>query len=318
MNFTAHTHFKQIIRLAIAFSLVVVLKPTETQAQQQVMFTQYMFNALAINPAYAGTHDAISITALGRKQWVGLDGAPSTQTLSLHSPVTKKNISLGLVLLNDKIGIFRQTGIFTSYAYRVQMGEGKYLSMGLQFGLTRLKAEFTELTTVQQGDPNFFFNDFQKFKPNFGAGLYYYSDRFYAGVSAPLLLNNFIADKVDNGGAIKERRHFFAMTGYVFDLSHSLKLKPHALLKMVEGAPVEFDLNANLIINDVLWIGASYRSLASINALLEIQLNDQLRFGYAYDFTTTDLAKVNSGSHEIMLNYRLSFSKGKIITPRYF
>ncbi len=284
-------------------------------AQQQVMFTQYMFNGLAINPAYAGSHESLSLTALIREQWVGLDGAPSTQTFAAHTPLKNERVALGFMFLHDKIGITNQNGAYLSYAYRIPMKNGK-LSFGLQAGFNNYKATYSSL----EFDDDFAFssNDVNKTLPNFGAGLYYYSDKFYAGFSVPQILKNEL-DEDNSDTDSKLIQHYFLTAGIVFDLSNALKLKPNVLMKVVEGAPVEWDINANLLIKEVLWLGLSWRSFDSFDALIQFQLTDQLQVGYAYDFaTTTDLRRVNSGSHEIMLNYRFNFSKSKLITPRLF
>lgn len=300
--------------------IIAILSTTlvcSLKAQQQVMFTQYMFNGLAVNPAYAGYDEAVSVTALTRHQWIGVEGAPNTQTFSIHSPITKNKIALGLLVIRDQIGITTQNGVFMSYAYRIKFGRKATLSMGLQMGFTDYKARYSTLRTGTSNDPNFANNDVRGFLPNFGSGVFFSSEKFYAGISVPFLLNNFFTDENNAGGA-EQIRHFFGMAGFIIELSRSLKLKPSGLIKMVPGAPVELDLNANLLIDDLFWVGLSYRSFDSIDLLLEVQLNSKLRFGYAYDFTTTDLGRVNTGSHEIMLNYVLSFSKTRVITPRYF
>ncbi len=286
----------------------------QSSAQQQVMFTQYMFNGLAINPAYAGSHESASLTLLARKQWVGLDGAPNTQTFSAHAPLNNTNAALGVMFLRDEIGVTKQHGGFISYAYRIPMGNGK-LSMGIQGGFNRYSANYSGLNL---NDPTFDGGDIVESHFNTGVGLYYYTDRFYAGVSIPQILNTeFDADNPDSEA--KLIRHYFATIGYVFDLSPMLKLKPNLLVKNVPGAPTEFDINANLLINERIWLGLSYRSFDSFDAIFSMQITDKIQFGYSYDFaTTSQLKSVNSGSHEFMLNYRFSLVKEKIITPRYF
>ncbi len=303
---------KKIITTFLGCLMVIGL----AQAQQQPMFTQYMFNASAINPGVIGTHGTLSMTALLREQWVGLEGAPSTQTLSVHSPLLNDRVGLGLMVLRDQIGITRQQSVFGGYAYRVKFGTAT-LSLGVSGGFINFKSDPSELNP---NDPDQSLNDdfVNGFKPNFGTGAYLYGDRFYVGLSAPLLLNhNFINDN-SNTDEKQQRKHYFLMAGYVFDLNPFLKLKPNFLLKAVDGAPIEVDLNANLLIQDVIWLGVSYRSFDSIDALIELQLNPRLRLGYAHDFTVSELKQVNQGSHEIMVNYRFQFENKKTITPRYF
>lgn len=295
-----------LLLLTIVFSLLL-------QAQQQAMFTQYMFNGLAINPAYAGSHESISATALARIQWVGIDGAPRTQTFSVHSPIPGKNIGLGAFFAHDELGVTEQNTLYLSYAYRMQMSKGT-LAFGIQGGLRTSSINYGDLGV---NDPNLQSN-ISESSPNFGAGLFYSTDRFYLGASIPVLMNNELGAGDNSDIQSKQIRHFFATAGYVFDLSPVLKLKPSGLIKSVSGAPIEMDINANLIINDLVWFGLSYRSFDSVSFLFDLQVNPQLRFGYAYDYTTTDLGQANSGSHEFMINYRFVFAKNKIVTPRYF
>ncbi len=295
--------------------LVFCLALTEIVAQQQVMFSQYMFNGLAINPAYAGSHDAISMTALARVQWVGIDGAPTTQTFSVHSPVPEKNIGLGGLFVRDNIGVTTQTSFFASYSYRLETSIG-ILSMGLHAGFSDTQLRYTDLGV----DDENLLSDGRSFDPNFGAGIYFQNQKFYGGISIPFLLKNNPQDQggVSDDIGIQQIQHYYLTAGAIFDLSPLVRVKPNLLVKSVPGAPIEFDLNANVILDDRLWLGMSYRSLDAISLLIEIQLNNQLRLGYAYDITLTELKQISSGSHEVMLNYRFVFPKHKIVTPRYF
>ena len=311
-------------KLKIYQVVMVVLLLAFTQkvsAQQDAMFTQYMFNGLALNPAYAGSHEAVSATLLYRNQWTGLDGAPNTTTFSIHSPLNNDRIAVGLQVISDKITVFNQTGVNATAAYRIPMEKGT-LSFGLQAGFTSYNADLSKVEVPLEGGSSFAGDaDYKKGLPNFGAGVYYYTDKFYLGFSAPQLIKSDLTNDVGpdpNAEAVRSR-HFFLTTGYVFPLGQNVKFKPNALLKMVGGAPIELDLNANLLFHEVLWVGLSWRSMADIDALVEFQLTDQLLLGYSFDFAnTTDLRRVNGGSHEIMLNYRFRYAKKKIISPRYF
>ena len=299
----------------ITFVIILLGCSQLVLAQQQAMYTQYMFNGLAINPAYAGSHEAVSMTALVRKQWVGLDGAPGTQTFSIHSPINEKKIALGLMLLHDKIGVTHQTGAYASYAYRISFSDGGKLALGLQAGVTNYNADFSRMS---QADPTFANGSVNEYHPNVGFGVYYSTKRFYAGASLPQMLNSTFDNNNPDSDA-RLIRHYFLTTGYVMDLSQHLKLKPNLLVKAVDGAPVQMDINLSLLINEIFWIGASWRSFDSFDAIFQINLNNRFQLGYAYDFaTTTELSRVNAGSHEIMLNYRIPTKKDKIITPRYF
>ncbi len=291
-----------------------------TLAQQEAMYSQYMFNTLAINPAYAGSRNVTSATALYRSQWVGIDGAPETFTFTLDAPVRNKNVGLGLQVFSDKIGITQNSGALASYAYRLRMEKGT-LSFGLQAGYSQYRAGLSSVPLNSFSGPDAAFaNDINKGLINLGTGVYYNSDRFYVGLSAPQLLNNQLDnftvtnDNVFRGQAL----HLFLASGYVFPLTTDFDLKPSILVKGVKGAPIEADLNANLWIKQVFSIGVQYRTSADVAAMLEVQASPQLRLGYSYDRSTTKLVQFNSGSHEIMLRYEFGFEKGKTISPRYF
>lgn len=272
------------------------------------MYSQYMFNMLALNPAYAGTRDVLSATALYRRQWVGIDGAPQTTTLSADAPIPKKNIGLGLQLVNDKIGVTKSTGFFASYAYKIHGRKGT-LSLGLQAGGTQFTANYPGVETGQGGDPAFkqYLN---KFFVNFGAGAFYYTDKWYLGASLPQLL--------DNQRQINNRLHLFVMGGYVFTLSDALKLKAAGLIKAVEGAPVEGDISANLWIKDIVSAGIMYRTAADMAFMAEVRVSPSFQIGYDYDRSTTKLGEFNSGTHEIMVRFQFGVEKNKVLSPRYF
>ena len=282
-------------------------------AQQQAMFSQYMYNGLAINPAYAGSQETASMTALMRQQWVGMEGAPSTQTFSAHMPIEKKRIGVGLMLLHDKIAVTDQTGVYGSYAYKIPMKKGQ-LALGIQAGFTHYNSTFSEVSLTDQ---TFATADISEFHPNFGFGAYYSTEKFYAGFSIPQLVQfKLDRENPDVNGLIL--RHYFVHTGYVFDLNQDFKLKPNVLIKMVNGASVELDLNATLYYKNLVGLGISWRTMDAFVVFFQVQITERLQLGYAYDITTTAVRKVSYGSHEIFLNYRFSLSKLKIITPRYF
>jgi type IX secretion system PorP/SprF family membrane protein len=294
---------------------IVLLSSSKTFAQQQVMFTQYMFNQMGINPAYAGNHKTLSLTALAREQWTGIEGAPSTQTLSIHSPIKNQRLGVGLLFLHDKIGVTTQTGVYNAYSYSIPFRNGGSLAFGLQGGFITYNARYS---LVSDSDPTFATGDIKETHPSFGAGVFYNTKRFYVGLSVPQLLQTTF-DRNNPDSDSKMVRHYFLTTGYVFKLDRHLKLKPNILIKAVSGAPVQFDLNLNLLMHEVLWVGLSWRSFESVDALLQLQVSKKLQFGYSYDFsTTTKLSRINGGSHEIMLNYRVIQKRSKIITPRYF
>ncbi|HKG07653.1 MAG TPA: type IX secretion system membrane protein PorP/SprF, partial [Pedobacter sp.] len=283
-------------------------------------YSQYMFNTLAINPAYAGSRNVVSATALFRNQWTGIDGAPKTGTLSVDAPILNKQLGIGVQVFTDKLGITQTNGGTLSAAYRIRMDKGS-LSFGIQTVFSQYRANFTEvpLSSSAAYDPAFADN-VSKFLFNVGTGVYYNSDKFYIGLSALDLMPNSLTKYESNDIAMgsKQALHLFLATGYVFPLSPDFKLKPSVLVKGVKGAPIEADLNAALWIKDVISIGAQYRTSADIGAMIEIQASPQIRIGYSYERSTTELQQFNSGSHEIMLRYEFGFAKGKILSPRYF
>lgn len=285
------------------------------KAQQQALFTQYMFNQLALNPAYAGIHEGISATALYRQQWVGFEGAPQTGTLSIHSPMNYRPISLGAVFIQDKIGVTSQTGVQLSYAYRIHITPKMQVSFGLQGGFTNYKANYNDGTT---NDPVLVNSNISEFLPNVGSGIMVHSKRFYASFSVPMMIQQEF-DKVNAGTIGRTMRHYFLLGGYVLDVNENLRLKPNVMFKSVTGAPAQLDLNLNALINDFAWVGVSYRSLQSIDLLFQLQLTNQLQLGYSFDFSTNkDMRAVNAGTHEIMLNYFFELPITKVLNPRYF
>lgn len=301
-----------LLSAAVALSLAWV---PAARAQQDPMYSQYMFNTLAFNPAYAGSADCFTAMALGRQQWVGFKGAPSTQTLSLHSPLPGQKLSLGGTLIHDVAGPARQSSAFVDLAYRIRTGADTRLSFGLMGGINFFQADLASLSTVQTETQNA--NISGKVLPNFGFGLYWHSPRYYIGASAPKLLENTIG----NDGRVvtnKEFRHYFLMGGYVVDISQDLKFKPSFLLRAVEGAPLSLDLNASFLLRERVWFGAMYRIGNGLGVMAQYQFNDQLRAGYAFDLTTTRIGAYNAGTHEIMLSYDFRFNKGRTISPRYF
>lgn len=293
----------------------------QTMAQQEAMYSQYMFNTLAINPAYAGSRNVTSATALYRSQWVGIDGAPETLTFTIDAPVNNKKVGLGLQIFSDKIGVTQNTGALASYAYRIRMATGT-LSFGLQAGYSQYRGAFSTVPLNSSGTSNdvAFQDNVNTGLLNLGTGVYYNSDRFYVGLSAPQLLNNQLSEfKVAGNNTFSgQALHLFLATGYVIPLSTDFDLKPSVLVKGVKGSPIQADLNANLWIKQVLSIGVQYRTSADVAAMVEVQASPQFRLGYSYDRSTTKLVQFNSGSHEIMLRYEFGFERGKTISPRYF
>lgn len=311
-----------------AFFLFFVLAGEKATAQQNARYSQYMFNGLLLNPAYAGSTGNANVSAFYRTQWVGLDGSPTSITLSGHGALGDGDqVGVGGFLEYDDIGLHNTWRIFGTYAYHLKIGNGK-LGIGLQAGGSLFNADLSEAqTTATPGnDDPVFQNDLSRFLPNFGVGLYYHTEYFYLGVSVPQLLTNNLKSNESSISLVgREYRHYFFTTGVVLELSESFKVIPSALVKMVPvNSPTQVDLNVNLMIKDAFWIGSSIRlseevEPESLDFLAGFQLKNGLRIGYAYDLTLTDLADFNSGSHEIGVGFDFGGdSDRRIITPRYF
>ena len=309
--------FKSII------CLIVVFMSFQAQAQQDPQYTQYMYNPLVINPAYAGNRGVTSILLLHRSQWVGLDGAPRTQNLSVHSPIGSGKVGLGFSLVNDVLGPARETYFNTDFSYTIETGlEGKF-SFGIKGSLNLLDVDFSRTNPFNAGDP-YLVNIDNKLTPNIGVGIFYHNSKFYGGLSAPQLLSTNHFDRSGTQTAetfvAEERIHYYGLAGYVFDLSSTVKFKPSTLVKMVSGSPLSVDVNANFMFNDKLTVGASYRWSAALSGLVGFQVNDGLLIGFAYDRESTDLgnATYNNGTYEVFLRFELFKEYDRMLTPRFF
>jgi type IX secretion system PorP/SprF family membrane protein len=302
--------------------LVLILMSVGGYAQQDSQFTQYMYNTININPAYAGSRETMSIFALHRTQWVGLDGAPVTNTASIHTPINGSNVGLGVSIINDRIGPSNENDISVDFSYTIPASDTYKLSFGLKATANLLNVDFTKLNQYDQNDYSFDTNIDNKFSPNIGVGLYLHSENTYVGLSAPNLLETKHFDRYASTGAnshvATEKIHYYLIAGHVFDLSSSVKFKPSILTKMVQGAPLQVDLSGNFMINDKFVAGVAYRWSAAVSAMVGFQASDSWFIGYGYDLETTKLANYNSGSHEIFLRYELFNKYNKIISPRFF
>jgi type IX secretion system PorP/SprF family membrane protein len=274
-----------------------------------------MYNTVNVNPAYAGSRETLSVFLLHRNQWIGLDGAPVTNNVSLNTPLGDSNFGLGFSITNDKIGPTTENQISADLAYFIQVSENYKLSLGMKGTANIFNLDVNKLNIYDQNDPQFQ-NLNSEFTPNIGAGLYLFSENTYFGVSVPNLFETKHFD--DNSVAItREKMHYYVIGGHVFDISPSLKFKPAFLTKIVEGAPLQADITANFLINDKLTLGAAYRWSAAVSALIGFQISDSWFIGYGYDMETTKLSNYNSGSHEIFLRYEL-FNNSRISSPRFF
>tara|TARA_R100000935_G_scaffold13736_4_gene27500 strand:+ start:68341 stop:69156 length:816 start_codon:yes stop_codon:yes gene_type:complete len=268
-----------------------------------------------VNPAYAGSKESLSLTALYRKQWSGLDGAPETFTFSAHTPISDK-VGLGLSAIKDELGPVSETNVYADFSYTLQVGENTKLALGLKAGATFHDVGLVGLDLQDEGDP-FFSQDINNTYPNIGAGAFLYGENYYVGLSVPNLLNSVHLD--ENGLMYgNETNHYFATAGYVFQVSENFKLKPSVLVKSAFDAPLSFDGNLNALFYDKFEIGASYRLDDSFSGLVGFQVTDNIRVGYAYDRVISDIQAVASSSHEVILTFDVFFKKRTLRSPRYF
>jgi type IX secretion system PorP/SprF family membrane protein len=299
----------RILLIAMMFTGIV------SYAQQDAQFTQYMYNTINVNPAYAGSRGAMSIFALHRTQWVGLDGAPTTNAVSINTPLNSSRLGLGVSVINDKIGPTHENTISADLSYTVPASETFKLSFGIKATANLFDLDVSRLSPKQAGDLSL--QNFNKFTPNIGAGIYLHSDKAYIGLSIP----NFIeTNRYDDNDVkiFKEKKSYYLIGGYVFDLNPTIKFKPALLTKMVAGAPLQVDLSGNFLFNDKFMVGAAYRVNAAMSGMVGFQISDGMYIGYAYDLETTKLDNYNSGSHEVFLRYEIFKNNKKITTPRFF
>ncbi len=303
--------------------LVLTVWSLAINAQQDPMYTHYMYNTLMVNPAYAGSRDALTITALHRSQWTGFKGAPLTQTLTLHAPLNNEHIGLGLSVSNDKIGPTNNTSAIFDFAYIMQLSKRSKLALGLSAGANMFQADINTLKLDQQNDPMFQNNINNHITPNFGFGAYYSRERFYAGISVPYLLeNNYSEINQTNGNTLiaNAQRHYFFIAGTLLNITDNFAFKPTTLIKVTAAAPAQIDFTASFIIMKKLLIGAMIRSGDAVGALIGLDITDQLHLGYSFDWSYgLETSKYNNGSHEIVLRYDFVFpSKKQIHSPRNF
>ncbi len=301
----------------IGVSMLILSPIASVFAQQDSQFTQYMYNTTSVNPAYAGSRGVMSVFGNYRTQWVGLDGAPKTASLSVHTPLGTSKLGLGVSFLNDQIGAMDENTLAVDLSYSVDLNRNYKLSFGLKGSANLLNVDYTKLNIYNPNDIYFQENIDNQFTPNIGAGVYLHSDKAYLGFSVPNFLEMERYEE-HSVSTMKQKMNYYLMGGYVFDLSSQLKFKPAFLAKAVLGAPVQVDVTANFLINEKLTLGAAYRWDAAVSALVGFQISDGLFIGYSYDADTTKLGNYNSGSHEVFMRFELFNRFNRITSPRFF
>ncbi|NER14048.1 type IX secretion system membrane protein PorP/SprF [Leptobacterium flavescens] len=287
-------------------------------SQQLPQFTQYMYNTISINPAYAGSRNALSIVGIHRNQWTGFDGAPETSTLSIHSPLRNDKIGLGVSFINDALGFENFTFLYGDFSYTIQTGVKTKLAFGLKGGFTRYSLDDELFLDPDVANDPFFQQPVNRWNPNFGLGLYFHSDEWYIGASSPRIINYDNNETEGDAFRALDRNSYYFLGGYVFPLSYSVKFRPSVLVKYTKGAPASVDMTATFLFHEKLWLGASYRFGDSVGAIADFQISPQLRLGYAYEYSVSDIRPFNSGTHEFLLIYEFKFSSSKLKSPRYF
>ncbi len=284
-------------------------------AQQEFQYTQYMYNTVAINPAYAGTRGVLSLSSIFRSQWVGLNGAPRTMQLSAHGSLYSNRIGLGFSASNDIIGPSSETTISTDYSYTIRLSRDTKLSLGLKAGWNFYNVDFNKLNIKDPDDPSMEGN-VNTNAPVFGFGAYFHGDSWYAGISVPNTLESKHYDEFTLT-TVSKKAHIYIISGYIFDINRDWTFKPAIMIKGTSGAPVSIDLSSNFLYLEKFTFGASYRWNNSISGLLGFQASDKVMIGYAYDYDTTELGNYNSGSHELFLRFELTSNKN-LMHPRFF
>jgi len=307
-------------RIFYVLALMLFSLTYKVKAQHNIVYSQYIFNGLLINPAYAGSHVQLSATLSYRNQWINFEGAPRTSAFGIHSSFNKEKVGLGLLVTTDKIGSYTNSSAFASYAYRIKMLRGGVLSMGLQGGFHNFKADFSQLKLKADQDP-IFNGYFNEFRPNFGGGIFYYNDKFFAGFSVPVILKH--ADFFKDGfSQLTLPRFYYLNVGTILPLDRMEKVKvsPSILLRLQDGTPLSADLNLSVIFYDLISLGTSYRTGDAVVALVNFKLSEKFHFAYSYDYTLSDIGQYSRGSHEFTINYRTRLRRihKDVECPYYF
>lgn len=293
---------------------LLVFTSLRSVAQQDAQYTQYMYNTVSVNPAYAGTREQLSFLALHRSQWIGLDGAPVTNTFAANTPLGDSKLGLGFSVINDKIGPIVSNSLSVDLSYTIDLNDAYKLSFGLKGTANFLKLDANRLNMFDKDDQQIT-SISNSFSPNFGSGIYLHSNKGYVGTS----IRNLVRTVTSSNVALhKEELNYYLIGGYVFDIDYALQFKPAILVKAVKGAPLQADISANFLFSEKFTVGAAYRWSAAVSAMAGFQVSEKLFIGYGYDFDTTSLGRFNSGSHEVFVRFELPKAAARITAPRFF
>jgi len=300
--------------------ILMVIGALFSKGQQDPMYTQYIFNLQTINPAYAGSWQTMGVMALSRFQWIGINGHPETETFSFQTPLRSENVGIGLNVIRDIVGLEKKLTFNLDYSYKILLSDVTTLRFGVKGGFTNFSNNLTAYQQYPDGqsDPVFQTTIDNKFMPNFGFGLYLSAPMYYLSLSLPKIIENSYHSNVNNFSTKSEVRQLYFAGGMVFTLSEFVKFKPTFMTQMVNGAPFQYDISANVLLAEKFWIGGMYRSGDALGTIAQWVINKNLRLGYAYDFTTSDLRNYDHGVHEVMLSYEFNYTRRKFTSPRYF
>ncbi len=292
----------------------------EARAQQDPLFTQYMFNMQMINPSYAGIWDRSGINSLVRKQWAGIDRTPLTQVVSVFTPLKKESVGVGFTITNDHYGLETRTGFFGDYAYQIDITGDTKLRLGLKFGFMNYQNPLTKYKLYPDGKYDLAFaEDIDlKFLPNFGVGGFLYNEKYYVSFSIPRLINNNFRANYNNFSSLGEIRHFYLSGGSVFPMGQHFRFKPTAMVRATIGAPLQYDIGANFLFMEKLWIGPMLRSGDALCAIVQWVFNNNLRIGFAMDFSYSEIYRYQNGTYEFTLSYDLDYFSRNYLKPKYF
>lgn len=302
----------------IITALLALVSFTSAHAQQDPQYTNYMYNTININPAYAGSRGALSIFGLHRSQWVGLEGAPTTNSFSVNTPIADSKVGLGVSFVNDALGVMDENTLSVDFSYTLDLNNrGSKLSFGLKGSANLLNVAYSDLNKYNPNDPQILNDVSNEFTPNIGAGIYWHTEKSYVGFSVPSFLESTRYDNYIQS-TMQQKMHYYLMGGHVFEINPMLKFKPAFLLKGVEGAPLQADVTANFLIHDKFTIGAAYRWDAAWSALVGFQVTEGMFIGYSYDSDIQALRNYNNGSHEVFLRFELFNKYRRVNSPRFF